>query len=60
VIVKTLIGQILAERTPQADGIPSLYIEFARKLQPRDRVLTFSYDILLEREPLSSASMVRS
>lgn len=49
VIVKTLIGQILTEHTPQPDAIPPLYLEFARRLQPWDRVLTFNYDILLER-----------
>jgi hypothetical protein len=49
VIVKTLIGQILAECMPSPDAIPSLYLKFAEKLQPWDRVITFNYDILLER-----------
>jgi SIR2-like domain len=49
VIVKTLIAQILTERMPTADSIPSLYLRFAEKLQPWDRVITFNYDILLER-----------
>lgn len=49
VIVKTLIGQILTERTPAPTSIPSLYLRFAEKLQPWDRVITFNYDILLER-----------
>src|SRR5262249_40253418 len=48
-IVKTLIGQILTERTPQGNAIPQLYLDFADKLQPGDRVITFNYDILLER-----------
>jgi hypothetical protein len=47
VIVKTLIGQILTERTPKV--IPPLYEDFARKLKPGDTVLTFNYDLLLER-----------
>lgn len=47
VVVKTLIGQVLAERMPSA--VPSLYIEFAKKLQPGDTVLTFNYDLLLEK-----------
>jgi hypothetical protein len=34
VIVKTLIAQILTERMPAADSIPSLYLRFAEKLQP--------------------------
>lgn len=49
VVVKTLIGQILAERTPEAGEIPQLYLEFAERLQPNDHVLTFNYDVLLER-----------
>jgi SIR2-like domain len=49
VIIKLLIGQILTERSPSADAIPSLYLRFAEKLQPWDRVITFNYDILLER-----------
>jgi hypothetical protein len=47
VIVKMLIGQILTESMPKA--IPSLYENFGRKLKPGDTVLTFNYDILLER-----------
>lgn len=47
VVVKTLIGQILAEGTPEK--IPELYIRFAKGLQPNDYVLTFNYDVLLER-----------
>jgi hypothetical protein len=47
VIVKTLIGQILTERMPKS--IPPLYEDFAKKLKPGDTVLTFNYDLLLER-----------
>ena len=49
VAVKTLIGEILTERTPQIQNVPDLYLRFARMLQPRDMILTFNYDILLER-----------
>ena len=49
IIVKTLIGQVLTERTPGEDAIPRLYLDFARKLRPHDRIITFNYDILLER-----------
>jgi len=49
VIVKTLIAQILTECMPAADSVPSLYLRFAEKLQPWDRVITFNYDILLGR-----------
>ncbi len=47
VVVKTLIGEILTERMP-AD-IPEIYLRFARLLKPDDYVLTFNYDVLLER-----------
>lgn len=49
IVVKTLIGQILTERTPSPKHIPDLYLEFASKLKPEDVVFTFNYDILLER-----------
>jgi hypothetical protein len=49
VIIKTLIGQILTERTPQSHAIPELYLRFAERLQPYDRIVTFNYDVLLER-----------
>jgi hypothetical protein len=49
VVVKTLIGEILTEVMPSHDAVPALYRRFAAGLQPRDYVLTFNYDILLER-----------
>jgi hypothetical protein len=49
IVIKTLIGQILTERTPAAGRVPDLYVEFARRLRPDDCVLTFNYDLLLER-----------
>jgi hypothetical protein len=49
VVVKTLIGKILTEAMPRADAIPRLYLKFAEALQPHDYVLTFNYDVLLER-----------
>ena len=49
VVVKTLIGHILAELTPAPDDIPEVYLKFAEGLQPGDYVLTFNYDVLLER-----------
>jgi hypothetical protein len=49
VVIKTLIGEILANHLPPNDNIPELYLEFARRLQPNDYILTFNYDVLLER-----------
>jgi hypothetical protein len=47
VVVKTLIGEILTERMPAK--IPELYRDFVRLLRPDDYILTFNYDVLLER-----------
>jgi hypothetical protein len=49
VVVKTLIGQILIERMPKSNAIPPIYLKFAERLKPWDHVITFNYDILLER-----------
>lgn len=49
IVVKTLIGEILAEAMPELDAVPHLYRRFAAGLQPNDYVLTFNYDVLLER-----------
>lgn len=49
VIVKTLIGEILAERMPPSGSMPPLYLEFASRLELGDTVITFNYDVLLER-----------
>ncbi len=42
------IGKVLNRLTPTEAGIPDLYLEFARRLRPRDVVVTFNYDLLLE------------
>jgi len=48
-VVKTLIGSVLQEKCPHSlTEIPSLYVDFARRLEPSDWVLTFNYDTLLE------------
>jgi hypothetical protein len=49
VMIKTLIAQILVERTPPTAEMQQLYRKFAEGLQPHDTVVTFNYDILLER-----------
>lgn len=49
IVTKILLGQILTERTPSTGNIPSLYISFAKALRPYDTIITFNYDILLER-----------
>ncbi|HMI84604.1 MAG TPA: SIR2 family protein [Polyangiaceae bacterium] len=49
--IRSHIGAILQERTPsRTEGsIPDVYCKFASRLEPGDTVITFNYDILLER-----------
>lgn len=49
VVSKYLIGKILARHVNSIKDVPDLYIQFADRLQPRDTVITFNYDTLLER-----------
>ena len=48
IVTKTLIGKILAQKINRLTKIPDLYLEFARRLEPNDIVITFNYDTLLE------------
>ena len=41
-------GRVLHKRTPTAPELPSCYLRFAEKLRPRDAVVTFNYDRVLE------------
>lgn len=43
------IGRVLHAATPQGIELPELYIEFARNLRAKDLVVSFNYDLLLER-----------
>ena len=49
VLTKILIGSILARHVNALDDVPELYLKFAKRLQPRDTIITFNYDTLLER-----------
>ena len=48
IVTKTLIGKILAQKINKLTKMPDLYLEFARRLEPNDIVITFNYDTLLE------------
>lgn len=48
-MIRRIIGQIITELTPAIPDIPNLYYDFVRCLTPDDTILTFNYDILLER-----------
>ena len=43
------IGRVLHRLTPSAEQMPKLYLRFAEQLRPRDVVVTFNYDLVLER-----------
>lgn len=48
-MVRKAIGEVIHGRTPPADCLPDSYYRFAERLSTHDTVLTFNYDILLER-----------
>jgi SIR2-like domain len=48
-MVRKAIGEVIHSRTPPADRLPDAYYNFAERLTPEDTVLTFNYDVLLER-----------
>ena len=48
IVTKFLIGSILARYVNEREDVPELYLEFARRLDPYDIVITFNYDTLLE------------
>jgi hypothetical protein len=48
-MVKYFIGKTIHDRTPSSDKIPECYLTFAQCLDPGDIIITFNYDILLER-----------
>lgn len=48
-LIKKFIGQIIHERTPDGQDLPSEYIEFAQNLKSTDVVITLNYDVILER-----------
>lgn len=43
------VGAAVHHLTPSAGDLPELYLDFARRLRPRDLVVTFNYDLVLER-----------
>jgi hypothetical protein len=45
-MIRKAIGKVIHDRTP--DKLPDCYLRFAEMLSPRDIVLTFNYDVVLE------------
>lgn len=48
-MIRKAIGKVIHSRTPPADRLPDAYYRFAERLSPHDMVITFNYDIILER-----------
>lgn len=48
IVTKFLIASILAKHINALQDVPKLYLEFAKRLDPHDTVITFNYDTLLE------------
>jgi hypothetical protein len=53
------IGRILNSSTPSTGALPDLYRRFADQLRPRDTIITFNYDLLLERSLESAGHRYR-
>jgi hypothetical protein len=47
-MIRKAIGKVIHDGTPAADKLPDYYYKFAELLSPRDIVLTFNYDLVLE------------
>jgi hypothetical protein len=48
-VVKRIIGKVIHRHTPPASNVPDLYQRFASRLDCSDIIISFNYDILLER-----------
>lgn len=48
-MIRAAIGEVIQRHTPPADKLPTAYYQFAENLSVHDWVLTFNYDVVLER-----------
>lgn len=48
-MIRKAIGKVIHLQTPKAADLPTAYLDFADSLSLHDYVLTFNYDIVLER-----------
>lgn len=48
-MIRAAIGAVIDAHTPPADQLPTAYYRFAENLSVHDWILTFNYDLLLER-----------
>lgn len=49
IVTKYLIGKILTRHLINMRAVPDLYLDFAKRLDLHDTVITFNYDTLLEQ-----------
>lgn len=49
IMVRQAIGKVIHNLTPPANGLPNAYYSFAERLSLHDVVITFNYDVVLER-----------
>ena len=49
IALKYFLSKTIANETPEDDQIPDLYTEFVKQLKNTDVIITFNWDILLER-----------
>ena len=49
IMVRQAIGRVIHNRTPRASRLPNAYHRFAERLSLHDIIITFNYDIVLER-----------
>ena len=48
-MIRAAIGEVIQSHTPSADKLPIAYYRFAENLSVHDWILTFNYDVVLER-----------
>lgn len=49
IMIRKAIGHVIHNRTPSDDSLPDIYYRFAERLSLHDVIITFNYDVLLER-----------
>ena len=49
IMIRKAIGHVIHNRTPSKDSLPDVYYRFAERLSLHDVIITFNYDVLLER-----------
>ena len=48
-MIRKAIGRVIHNVTPPVDQLPEIYYQFAKRLSLSDLIITFNYDLLLEK-----------